>query len=418
MQHNDTYKKDGVDNAAANTFSKRAYEIGRASFGNSPAVKIIDRSDGNFRGLRGYRLNKEFLAKVLQARTGITDENVIREMVEEIYETACSDGVGTKTPLTDAVGFHRYMYTDAVAMVSSDQTRYGALPILYLDTLDVSVLGNPKENPEIHDKFCEGLQGLAKVAKEQRFVVYNGETAQLGPCVGSDNPNATTKYNIASTMIGLCHEVMEITGKLMKPGYPILAVREKGPRSNGLSMIRKAFQMMVGDNGTAQGMSFYEVISEELLQQAAEPSVLYDFFLSRMNGWFPDEYAGKHYPLGVAHISGGGIIEKFGDDLIFRHGLSAVLDNLYPLPNVMEKCALARGIDDQELYSTLNGGHAAFFVVEPSHVDAYKSEAAKDGLELEVVGYITETPVGEEPTLTIHSQFNKGTILTHTKKKD
>lgn len=404
----DAYAQDGVSKEAGNNFSKLAYEVVKKSFENSPAVIILDRSDGNFRGLRGWVLNEKYLIKVISARLGVTKKAARREL-KRFYQTGGMDGVGTKREFTDSADLHEFAFVDAVGMVAGDQTRYGALSVIFMNIMDVSTLGKP--STEIHDKFCKMMHGLGAIAKKQRFVVFNGETAELGPCVGSDNPNAKTKYNIGGTMIGICHPVMEVTGKNMQPGDIVLAIRETCFRSNGLSSVRKAAKIIAND-----APDFYDNIPSYLLQEIAAPSVLSDYFLAKMNGWYPDEFTGKFYPDGVAHISGGGITEKFGDGLVFQYGLSAVLDNLYPVPNAMKVCAEARGIEDNEFYGVWNGGQGVLVVVKPEYVDAYKIQADECGLDIRNAGHITETPADMQPTLTIHSKLNEGIKVDYMKK--
>jgi phosphoribosylformylglycinamidine cyclo-ligase len=409
----DTYTQDGVNKDTGNSISKIAYQKGRESFNNSLAVKIIDRSRGNFRGLRGWVINPDFIIEVLEARLGDHDKAVLA--ARDIYQTGGKDGPGTKPILTDAADMHRYAFVDAVAMVSADQSRYGSLPILYMNILDVSTLG--ESGSELFNKFAEMFEGLAEIAKEQRFVIYNGETAELGPCVSSDNLDAQAKYIISSTMIGINHPLMEITGEKMKPGNSILAIWEPGIRANGVSTYRKVLKMTNEEHTNADGKLHYNKVDKEFLKELAAPSILSDLFLAKMNGWYPKEYAGKCYPLGVAHISGGGIIEKFGDDLILQNGLSAELTHLYQIPTSMRTCAeLRRFKDDEEFYSTLNGGHGVLIVVEEGHVDEYIQQGKEHGLEIQEIGKVIETPQGEQPTLTIHSMLNQGVVIKHVKK--
>lgn len=409
MKDQSLYAKDGVNTTSANSLSKKAYKVGIDSYKNSPAVIIVNRTKGHFRGLRGFVVKLEFIAVALKYRLGISIAQA-RKIAQKMYWVAGVDGAGTKTMLTDAARNHFFSFWDPWAMVGSDQTRYGALPVIFMDVLDVSTLGNPGD--EVHELFCSMFDGLAKIAKEQKFVIYNGETAELGVAVGSDNHAAVTKYNIAGTVIGIGHPAFEITGKNMKPGMPIVAICENGFRSNGVSSVRKAFKMLSNDD-----INFYSKVDPQLLKQAAEPSVLYDYFLSEMNGWYPKEYKGRYYPHGVAHISGGGIVEKFGEDLLFRNKLSAVLDNLNDLPEPMRVIAEARGFSDEEFYKTLNGGHAALLVIDPNAVDEYIARGKKQNLQIRHIGTTTETKPGELPVLTIHSKLHNGNIVRYTQQK-
>src|SRR3989338_5890792 len=100
------------------------------------------------------------------------------------------DGNGTKPVITTAAIAHAYSGHDLFAMTGMDSVRYGGKPLVLVNQLDVSSLGESGSKPFL--LFCEMINGLRRVAKQQDVVLLKGETAEMGVCVASENPSAIT----------------------------------------------------------------------------------------------------------------------------------------------------------------------------------------------------------------------------------
>jgi len=90
-------------------------------------------------------------------------------------------------------------------MTAMDITRYGGLPIGLYNILDVSSLGDDLQSIS-YLMFKKAIGSLGALAREHQYVVFDGEIAELGVCIGSDNPNAKVKFNWGGVMIGVYHE--------------------------------------------------------------------------------------------------------------------------------------------------------------------------------------------------------------------
>jgi phosphoribosylaminoimidazole (AIR) synthetase len=382
------YKESGVDLDAGNSISAFAGKVSAKSWENSGYVHVFDHTRGNFRGPR------TFLTKNLPKGT------------ELILGT---DGIGTKTGLITEAMSHLQAATDLVAMLGGDHTRWGAMPIILSNLLDASSLGTPG-TPAFED-FMHLFEGLGESAKKEQVVLLGGETAELGNFVGSDNPNAVTKFNWAGFMLGAYHRRAAITGEYISPGQLVVALREYGFRSNGMSAVRKkAFRHRFG--------SFWwnNPQAVDAIKKAATPSVLYDQFLVTANGWKSPHF-GKRIPVsGIAHLTGGGIPEKFGG-LLFPTGYSAELPDLWEPPEIMKKCAkwLREGernrvVTDEELYRTWNGGQGALVILNETDVPRFRALATQFGIETKVCGQIV--PSDGKPSIRIHSKFGSDEWIT------
>jgi len=380
----DKYKQDGVDIGAGDVFSKFCSQINLSTYGNSPFVKVHDFSQGNFRGPRGF----EFV-----------------NLPPGCINAGGMDGIGTKVVIIEAAGNPRLSASNVIAMTAMDITRYGGLPLLFMNTLDVSTLG--EVDSETFRGFQELMLGLRDIALQYQYVLYNGETAELGKCVGSENENATMKYNWTGAMLGVYHPSRVILGNTLKPGQRTIVLRDDF-RSNGISSVRKALALKFGDNWWDNPEAHEDILA------AASPSAQYDRFLNKVHGWFnsynhPGEYWEPPIKMHlIVHLSGGAFKSKFGEDLLAPQGLSAYLGDLFNPPEIMKKCAEWRGMSDEECYKTWNGGQGALIVVDEEDAEGFVWAASLAGIEAKDAGVIVEKE--KDFTVAIQSKFSDKVI--------
>ncbi len=373
MQKN-LYATDGVHVAEETSFSKYAGSICKESYGNSPFVKVHDLSGGQFRGPRPVTF------------TGLPEGYML--------ETS-SDGLGTKGVLIDAAGAQETAGYDLIAMTATDITRFGGLPLLLNNILDITHVGI--EGDAVNRTYKKLLVGLARAAKEARVVLLKGETAQMGVCIGSDITDSPTKCNWGATMLGAYHRDKMVTGNTVAPGQKVIALKERGFRCNGISLVRKAFAFHYGDAW------WKNESAREDIRAAAVPSVLYDMFVNTIHGWYATDFCPEIKLHAIVHLSGGGIKEKFAHDLILHKGLSAKLDALFEPPAIMRACAFWRGVSDEEFYEVWNGGQGMLLVVDADQADVCVKRACDFGIEARVCGEITAEAT---PTVTVRSMLS------------
>lgn len=379
-QKKSVYARDGVDIDNESDFSSAAGLVCKASYKNSRFVTVHDMSKGSFRGPRPFTL-----------------KNLPKGYVIEIS----SDGIGTKGILVDAARSHEYAAYDLVAMVSSDITRYGGIPLVLANILDLAAVGEP--GSPVSKQYRLLLKGLAAAAKKIGVVVLKGETAQMGVAVSSEIPDSPTRFNWSAVMVGAYHPKKMITGKTLKAGQVVIALKENGFRSNGISSVRAAFRAHYGnswwDNPYAQSD----------IRAAAVPSVLYDTYIAHMHGWFSKQFKPLAQIHAIAHLSGGGIKEKLGADILYKHGLSAELDNLFMPPHIMRQCKAWRGMSDSEFYTAWNGGQGMLIIVDEDDAKVMCSTAKKFGITAQVAGRVTKEDV---PQISIQTPWSTRVVFT------
>jgi len=355
------YSQDGVDVEEEASFSSFCGSICKASYGNSPFVEIHDLSGGSFRGPRPF---------------------TFKNLPEGYMIEASTDGIGTKGILIDAAKTHNLAAYDLIAMTASDITRFGGIPLIFINVFDISSVGN--EGDEVSKTYKSAISGLGEVAKQSKIVVLKGETAQMGVAIGSEITDSKTKLNWSGTMIGAYHKDKMVTGDDLKEGQAIIALKENGFRSNGISSVRKAFKEKFGvewwKNPDAQ----------ESIKLASVPSVLYDNFVNTIHGWYDKNFKAEIPIHAIVHLSGGALKEKLANDILFSKDLSAELFDLWDPPKIMRDCAEWRKISDEEFYEVWHGGQGMLLVVDEQDAFHTIKRASDFGIEAKIVGKITK----------------------------
>jgi phosphoribosylaminoimidazole (AIR) synthetase len=379
----DLYKQDGVDISAGDAFSAFSGELCRNTYRASRFVDVVDLSRGNFRGPRGFTLK------------GLPEGYII---------TGGMDGVGTKVVVIDAAGNFSDAASNLLAMTGMDITRWGGLPLVFLNILDVRSLG--EIGSEKFEACQEIMNGLYRSAYAHGFVLLGGETAELGPCVGSENPDAKVMFNWGGCMIGVYHPQKMILGDTLRPGQKVMVLADDF-RSNGISSLRKALALKYGSEWWKNMDAVADILA------AASPSVLYDRFLNLLHGWFNAEANfSPRIPMHlIVHLSGGAFESKLGKDMLEPLGLAAYLPDLFEPPDIMKKCAEWRGMSPKDCYKTWNGGQGALVVIDEPYQKEFIEIAEKNGIAAKVAGTITEKK--EKYTVAIHSQFGDGNLIDY-----
>jgi len=387
MKKNEKYKQDGVNIQEGDSFSAFAKRVCESTYKNSHFVYVKDMTEGNFRGPRGFQL---------------------KALPKGCIQTIAPDGIGTKVVLIDAAQTYENAARDVFAMTAMDITRWGGLPLVFSSVLDVSTLGEKEDLT--NDAARKVIWGMKATAVETNTVVISGETAELGLCVHSENPNANLKFNWSGFMVGVYHPKKMILGNTLEPGQIIMALKENGFRSNGISSVRKAFKMHYGEKWWANPKA------KKDLNAACTSSILYDRFFANLNGWFRTRYKPLMPIHLIVHLSGGAFQSKFAEDILFRKNFSATIDNLYDAPEIMQKCAKWRGMTEEECYSTWNGGQGAIVVIEKKDERLFIDTAILYGLQAKKCGEITFSKRSGS-AVHIESKFGTGKTITFKPKE-
>ena len=284
------------------------------------------------------------------------------------------DGVGTKMELAERINDHSTIAFDLFAMVCDDAVIRGAEPVLIGSILDVNSLG--KDGETYIGQIKQLAKGYIEAAKAANVTIVNGEVAELSNRVGGYGP---FNYNWGASVVWFVNKDKLLTGREIKAGDSIVTFKEKGFRSNGLSLVRKVFQKVYGDEWHTK-----ELNGVSLGRLALTPSKIYSKTIVDAHGGMDNSKRAEIH--GVSHITGGGIPGKLGR-ILKASGLGAELNDLFEPSEVMLHCQDIGNIGDKEAYTTWNMGNGMLVMTpEPEKI----IEIAKEnGVEAKIAGKIT-----------------------------
>ncbi|MBU1018894.1 hypothetical protein KJ764_02895 [Patescibacteria group bacterium] len=340
-----TYADAGVDIELGDDASRVMFEAAKATFLNRAGLvgEVIMPKD-DFSGVRAIDV-------------GALPEGTVMNMG--------FDGVGTKVEIAERMGRHDTMAYDLFAMVCDDAVVYGGEPVLIGSILDVNSLS------------LDAVKGLAKgyieAAKAARVAVVNGEIAELGSRVSGFGD---FNYNWGASVVWFAQKDKLLTGEDIQVGDKVVTFKEKGFRSNGLSLLRKILEDNYGENWHEAELS-----GQKIGDLALEPSKIYCAAV-----WDMLQKLEIH---GVAHITGGGIPGKLGR-VLARAGLGAKLTDLFEPCQLMKHVIELGGVARDEAFRTWNMGNGMVVIVKPGQEEEVVSIASEHGIETKVCGEVTD----------------------------
>ncbi len=267
----------------------------------------------------------------------------------------CTDGVGTKLLVADAVERWDTIGIDCIAMNVNDAICVGAEPLAFVDYLAV-------EEPS-RELSRELGKGLARGAKLANVSIVGGETAVL--------PEVIRGFDIAGTCVGVVDKDRIITGKDVAPGDAIVGVASSGIHSNGYTLARRAAE--------EAGISYDdEVVAGTTLGELfLEPTRIYvEAVLDLL-----DEVPVK----GLAHITGGGLLNLPR----IREDVRYVLEDPLEVPTVFDLIQRWGNVATDEMHRTFNMGMGLAVVVDASHGEAAAS-VLDQHFPSRIVGHVAE----------------------------
>ncbi|MGV8914518.1 MAG: phosphoribosylformylglycinamidine cyclo-ligase [Kaistella sp.] len=266
-----------------------------------------------------------------------------------------TDGVGTKLKIAldskkyDSIGI------DCFAMCANDIVCHGAKPLFFLDYLACGKLDA--------NIAAEIVLGMVEACKDNNCALIGGETAEMP---GMYKPG---DYDVAGFCVGIVEKEDIIDGSKIKKGNKIIALPSSGFHSNGFSLVRKIFTDF---NEEFEGKPLYETL--------LKPTTLYYQPIRKIL-----EEIKLH---GIAHITGGGIIENI-PRIIPENLCASIHTSKIRIPSIMLELEKRGGIDRLEMFGTFNMGVGMVVVIDENHAgkvldlitDSYEIGEITEGLE-------------------------------------
>ena len=257
------------------------------------------------------------------------------------------DGVGTKTIIARKMGKFDTIGIDLLSACANDILVMGARPLTFLD-----YIANDKLNPDIVEEI---ISGMVKACKDTGVSLVGGETAEM------PDTYLPGEHDLVGVITGVVEKDKIITGESIKPGDVVLGLPSNGPHTNGYSFARKLF-FDVG------GYSVNDIIPE--LEKSVGLTLLKPH-INYTNHVFAMLDAGVEVK-GIAHITGGGLIENIPRILPDGCGVEIQKESWPALPvfGVMQSIG---DVDEDEMYRAFNMGIGMVFIVNPDDMDATKN---------------------------------------------
>jgi phosphoribosylformylglycinamidine cyclo-ligase len=237
-----------------------------------------------------------------------------------------TDGVGTKLRLALDIGRHNTIGIDLVAMSVNDILVQGAEPLFFLDYFSCGKLDV--------ERATEVVSGIAKGCELSGCALIGGETAEMpGMYAGEE-------YDLAGFAVGAVERNKIITGDHISTGDALLGLSSSGAHSNGYSLIRKIL--------TKSGAKLDQKVGNQALGDLLiEPTRIY--VSSILNALKTEQIKG------LAHITGGGIIENI--PRILPEHLAAEIDlKSWPRSELFQWLQANGNVDDEEMLRVFNCG--------------------------------------------------------------
>jgi phosphoribosylformylglycinamidine cyclo-ligase len=280
-----------------------------------------------------------------------------------------TDGVGTKLKLAFELNRHDSIGVDLVAMSVNDILVQGAEPLFFLDyfacgRLDVAVA-------------TQVVAGIARGCEIAGCALIGGETAEMP---GMYPPG---EYDLAGFAVGAVEKERIIDGSRIAAGDAVLGLASSGAHSNGYSLIRKIFERVRPDlSADFHGRPFADVV--------LEPTRIYVKPIL--------ELLTMTAVKGLAHITGGGIVENV--PRILAPGLTAAIDaTAWPRPPLFEWLQRQGDVAGQELLRVFNCGIGMVIVVAPQDAGAASAALRRAGETVWQIGVIRAQRPGEPQTV-------------------
>jgi phosphoribosylformylglycinamidine cyclo-ligase len=298
---------------------------------------------------------------------------------------ASTDGVGTKLKLAFATGRHSTVGIDLVAMSVNDCLCAGAEPLLFLDYVAMS-----RDDP---DRTAQIVQGISDGCVEAECALLGGETAILPDFY---QPG---EYDLAGFCVGVVERKAILSGAEIRAGDKVVGLASSGLHSNGYSLARK----IAFDVGRLQPDSFVPELGRTVADEFLEPTRIY---VRAMKAAYRP-YRVKKVVHGIAHITGGGLIDN--PPRILPDGLAIELTKNWDIPKVFPWLQRLGRIPDAEMFRVFNMGIGLVMIVGEHFADAIAKRLRKYAkVPAWVIGQVVEgnkeVRFAEEPPVSLPIQ--------------
>ena len=247
------------------------------------------------------------------------------------------DGVGTKTIIARKMKKYDTIGIDIVSACCNDITVMGAKPLTFLD-----YIANDKLNPTT---IKEIVHGMVLACHENSIALVGGETAEM------PGTYLSGEHDIVGVITGIVDKKNIIDGSRICNGDVVLGLPSTGLQTNGYSLARKLFFEVGKYKASDRLPNLDKSIGETLL----EPAYVYNNYIQLL-------LQNKVQINGMAHISGGGLVENI-PRILPTHCTAEIKKDSWPVLAVFKAMQDLGNVDENEMYRTFNMGIGMVLIV-------------------------------------------------------
>ncbi|QNE31251.1 phosphoribosylformylglycinamidine cyclo-ligase [Sphingomonas sp. NBWT7] len=289
---------------------------------------------------------------------------------------AANDGVGTKLKLAIEHDRHDGVGVDLVAMCVNDLIVQGAEPLFFLD-----YYATAKLEPAVAERVVASIAHGCSLAG---CALIGGETAEM------PGMYAPGDYDLAGFCVGAVERDAVVTGQTIAAGDVVLGLASSGVHSNGFSLVRR----LAADKGWKLNRPALFDPETLLIDALMAPTRIYVKSLLPL--------LKQHRVKGLAHITGGGLLENI--PRVLPEGVHARIDaDAWPQPRLMAFLQAQGAIEPGEMARTFNCGIGMAVIVAADEAEAVAEALAQAGETVWRIGAIEAgtrgcTVVGSDET--------------------
>ena len=305
-----------------------------------------------------------------------------------------TDGVGTKIMLAEEANRWEPIGGDCGANNVNDLICVGAVPLALLD-----YIATDRIDEAVLDEVARGLFLGAELAG---IAIPGGEIAQIGEMLAKSASGGPT-LDLVGTASGALPPAegtadgyrQALDGAAVTPGDVVIGLPSSGLHSNGYSLARHALFKKAGLTLDDRVPGSGRRLADALLQ----PPRVYVNAAESL-------WAAGVAPHGLAHISGGGLLNITR----LAANVSYELDALPSAPELFALIADAGDIDSATMYATLNMGIGFCIVVAAGDQQAALDALKQSGEDAVRIGAVTARP-GRTVAITAEGLIGKGDVF-------
>jgi phosphoribosylformylglycinamidine cyclo-ligase len=253
----------------------------------------------------------------------------------------------------------------------------GAEPLFFLDyfacgKLDVEVA-------------AAVIGGIADGCEQAGCALLGGETAEM------PDMYPPGEFDLAGFAVGVVERNRIIDGATIRVGDQLVGLPSSGPHSNGYSLIRRVLERAVGD------------VTPEALQGLVDGRPLADWIMAPTRIYVKSLLAlirEGHSVKGMAHITGGGLLENV--PRMLPPGLQAVIRrDAWERPAIFQWLQEQGGIADAEMHRVFNCGIGMALAVAAEDLDRVMQALSGSGEQPCHLGAVAGREAGAAATVVV-----------------